>query len=64
MEYTNSQMRLLIDEHIHNCKHREALCFRYCDGMTYEEISERTHYSPQHIKYLCTHYRNVLISHL
>lgn len=38
MEYTNSQVRELIAEHIHNADDRKMLSFRLIDGMTFEQI--------------------------
>ena len=38
MEYTNSQIRDLIAEHIHNADDRKMLALRLIDGMTFEQI--------------------------
>ena len=38
MEYTNSQIRELIAEHIHNLADRRMLELRLIDGMTFEAI--------------------------
>ena len=38
MEYTNSQIRDLIAEHIHNVADRRMLELRLIDGMTFEQI--------------------------
>ena len=38
MEYTNSQIRELIAEHIHNSDDRKMLSLRLIDGMTFEAI--------------------------
>lgn len=38
MEYTNSQVRELIAEHIHNADDRKMLSLRLIDGMTFEQI--------------------------
>ena len=38
MEYTNSQITVLIDEHIHNADDRKMLQLRLIDGMTFEAI--------------------------
>ena len=49
-EYTNSQMRGLIDEHIHNSKYRTILLLRFIDGLTYDRIAEEMRMSPQQVK--------------
>jgi DNA-directed RNA polymerase specialized sigma24 family protein len=38
MEYTNSQVRELIAEHIHNSDDRKMLLLRLIDGMSFEAI--------------------------
>ena len=38
MIYTNSQMRSLIDEHVHSAWQREACKLRFCDGFTHEQM--------------------------
>ena len=38
MEYTNSQIRELVAEHIHNQYDRKMLLLRLIDGMTFEQI--------------------------
>ena len=38
MEYTNSQIRDLIEDHIHNSDDRKMLQLRLVDGMTFENI--------------------------
>ena len=38
MNYTNSQIRELIAEHIHNSDDRKMLSLRLIDGMTFEAI--------------------------
>lgn len=50
MNYTNSQIAALIDEHVHSSWQREALKLRFCDGLTHEQIAEKTGYSTQYIK--------------
>ena len=63
-EYTNSQMRELIDEHIHNAKHRDILKMRYLDGQTYEQIAERTDMSFQQIRTIIYKAQNKLLKYL
>lgn len=41
MEYTNSQIKALILEHIHNAEDRKMLYWRLVDGLTFEEIGAR-----------------------
>ena len=40
MEYTNSQMRMLIDEYIHNERNRAILKRRLIDGLCFEKLAE------------------------
>lgn len=41
MEYTNSQIRALIEEYVHSARDRELLFLRFIDGLTYEQIATR-----------------------
>ena len=41
VDYTNSQISSVIDEHIHHAPHRQMLKDRLIDGMTYEQIAEK-----------------------
>ena len=40
MEYTNSQIRDLIREHIHSDRDRKMLFRRLVDGITFERLAE------------------------
>lgn len=40
MEYTNSQMRMLIDEYIHSERNRAILKRRLIDGVCFEKLAE------------------------
>lgn len=40
IEYSNSQMRELIREHIHSERDRKILYRRLVDGITYERLAE------------------------
>ena len=40
MEYTNSQIRELIAEHLHNQVDRKMVFERLVNGLTFEKISE------------------------
>jgi len=50
MEYTNSQIRKLIAEHIHNERDRNILERRLIDGITYERLAEDFLMSPRQIR--------------
>lgn len=39
-DYTNTEMATVIDELIHNAKHRQMLKEKLIDGLTYAEIAE------------------------
>ena len=41
VDYTNSQISSVIDEHIHHALHRQMLKGRLIDGMAYEQIAEK-----------------------
>lgn len=50
MEYTNSQIAHLIDEHIHSQRDREVLKRRLIDGKTFEELSGEFSMSVRQLK--------------
>ena len=50
VDYTNSQISAVIDEHIHHALHRQMLKDRLIDGMTYEQIAEKHDMSVRQIK--------------
>ena len=60
--YKRSEMLRAIDEYVLNPRYRELLRLRFCDGMTYEQISEAVNYSAQHVKHICRAYKDYLIS--
>lgn len=47
--YTNSQIEHLIDEYIHDEKHREIMKRRLMDHWTYERIAEHVDLTPRRI---------------
>lgn len=49
-DYTNSEMAELINDHIHNVKHREILKDRLINGLTYEVLAEMYEMSVTQIK--------------
>ena len=50
LEYTNSQIREVITERIHNERDRRLLERRLCDGITYEKLAEEFDLSTQRVK--------------
>ena len=50
MEYTNSQIKELILEHIHSQRDRKLLYRRLVDGITYERLGEEFGLSTVQVK--------------
>lgn len=50
MEYTNSQAREAIAEHIHSERNRRILERRLIDGIVIEKLAEEFELSPRQIK--------------
>ena len=50
MEYTNSQIRELIAEHIHSERDRRILERRLIDGVTFERLAEENELSVSQVK--------------
>ena len=50
MEYTNSQIREIIAEHIHNERDRRILERRLIDGITIEKLAEEFELSVSQMK--------------
>ena len=50
MEYTNSQIKELILEHIHSQRDRKLLYRRLVDGITYERLGEEFDLSTVQVK--------------
>lgn len=49
---TNSELTVMIDEHIHNDRYRRILKRRMIDGITYEDLAEEFDMSVRGIKKL------------
>lgn len=49
-DYTNSQIRELIDEHIHNERNRTMLKRRLIDGVCFEPLAEEFGLSVRQVK--------------
>ena len=50
MEYTNSQIGAIIDEHIHSQRDRQIMKRRMIDGICYEPLAEEFDLSTVQVK--------------
>ena len=50
MEYTNTQIREIIGEHIHNERDRKIMARRLIDGITMERLAEEFDISVSQVK--------------
>jgi len=64
MEYTNSQIRALIDEHLHSIRDRQILLDRLVDGLTFEALAEKHGMSDRQIKTIVYKAEGILFKHL
>ena len=64
MEYTNSQIREIIGEWIHNSRDRIILSDRLIDGMTFAQIAEKHDMSERQIKNIVYKLQEQLFKHL
>lgn len=64
IEYTNSQINCLIDEHIHSDRNRKILKDRYINGLTYEVLSEKYDLSVKQVKNIIYKSETVLLKYL
>lgn len=63
-EYTNSQIRDLIREHLHSDRDRKLLFRRLVDGITFEKLSEEFDLSPKQTRNIVHKCEAVLFKHL
>ena len=64
MEYTNSQARELIAEHIHNERNRKILERRLIDGITFEKLAEEFDMSVRQMKNIVRKNEGILFKKL
>lgn len=64
MEYTNSQIRDLIQEYIHSERDRKLCCRRLIDGICYEPLSEEFNLSVRQTKNIIYRCERILVKHL
>lgn len=63
MEYTNSQIKSLIAEHIHSERDRDILRRRLVDGVTFERLAEEFVMSPRQIRTIVHKQESILFKH-
>ena len=64
MEYSNSQIRELIAEYIHNERDRKILCRRLIDGITFEKLAEEFEMSDRQIRVIVHRNESILFRHV
>lgn len=64
MNYTNSEIAALIDEHIHSERDRAILKRRYIDGICFEPLAEEFDLSVRQVKNIIYKHEKVLICYL
>lgn len=64
LKYTNSQMRTLIEEHIHSERDRAILSRRLIDGLCYEPLAEEFDLSVVHVKRIIYREQGLLFQQL
>lgn len=64
MEYTNSQIKELICEHIHSQRDRRILFRRLVDGITYDALGVEFQLTPRQVKTIVYKAEKILFSHL
>lgn len=64
MEYTNSQIKLLIDEWVHSERDRKILYRRLVDGISFEPLAEEFDLSTRYVKTIVYKNEQIIFSHL
>jgi len=64
MEYSNSQIRDLIEEYIHSERDRKILERRLIDGVTFEKLAEEFDMSPRQIRTIVHKSEELLFKHI
>lgn len=64
IEYSNTQISLLIDEWIHNQRNRDILKRRLIDGICFEPLAEEFNLSVPQIKRIIYKEQDRLFKHL
>ena len=63
-EYTNSEIRYIIDEYIHSARDREIMYRRLIDGCTAERLAEEFDCSPRQMQRIICKLQTKVFIHL
>ena len=63
-EYTNSEIRVIIDEYLHSKRDREIAYARLIDGLTIEECAELFDRSPRQMQRIVNQIQTAVFIHL
>lgn len=64
MEYTNSQIRELIEDHLHSLRDRRVLCRRLIDGATIDSLAAEFDLSASQVKRIIRKNEEILFRHI
>lgn len=64
IEYTNTKVAEIINNHIHSEIYRAILKRRLIDGVTYDQLSEEFHYSVRQVKNIVYKYEKVIFRYV
>lgn len=64
IKYTNSEIRYLIEEHLHSKREREIAVVRLIDGLTIEQLAEQFDMSPRHMQRIVNRIQTILFLRL
>ena len=63
-EYTNSMIREIIGEHLHNLRDRNLMCDRLIDGMVREKLAEKYELSVSQVKRIISKNSDIIFRHV
>lgn len=61
-KYNRFEMGRIIEAYVLNPKYRQVLYLKYVEGLTHEQVAEKSNYSTQQVKNICKDYKDFLIS--
>ena len=64
MEYSNSRIREIIGEYIHDEKHRRLMCRRLIDNITIDRLAEEFDLSVSQVKRIIWKDSEIIFRHL